>query len=77
MLWWSLFPRRPPGEKEIERILSELALPLDSPLSVLAVELLPGGSTAPRDPLGTNLGQQRILRTSPLTPVPAVCLIRE
>jgi hypothetical protein len=61
------------GETEIQTILSELALPLNSSLSVLAVELLPGGTNAPEDPLGTNLGQERILRTSPLTPVPATC----
>lgn len=26
-----------------------------------------------RDPLGSELGHHRILRTSPLTPVPAIC----
>jgi hypothetical protein len=55
-------------------ILNELALPMDSPLSVLAVEMLPTGSTEePDDPLGRDLGTQRILRTSPLTPVPPIC----
>lgn len=64
-------------EREIQAILWELALPLDSPLSVLAVELLAHATTDRQrgfaDPLRTNLGQVRILRTSPLTPVPATC----
>lgn len=60
-------------EKEIEARLLELSLPKHSPLSVLAVELLPGGQNAPQDPLGADLGTQRILRTSPLVPVPTAC----
>ena len=44
----------------------------NAPLSVLAVELLPQ-DMIPADPLGANLGGQRILRTSPLTPVPPMC----
>jgi hypothetical protein len=59
---------------EIERRLRELALPIDAPLSVLAVELLPGGDPGKIiDPLGRQLGDQRILRTSPLVPVEATC----
>jgi hypothetical protein len=76
------------GRTGIETVLSDLALPLTCPLSVLAVELLPTngqfdrptGGTAPgqQDPQGTgplddSLGQQRILRTSPLTAVPPIC----
>ncbi|MBV8139912.1 MAG: hypothetical protein JO121_30390 [Deltaproteobacteria bacterium] len=61
--------------------LGILGLPLDSPLSVVAVEILPEpqpinpAATVDRfnDPLGADLGQVRILRTSPLTPVPEVC----
>ncbi len=56
----------------IESILASLALPANASLSVLAVELLPELSP-PSDPLLSNLGQARILRTSPLTPVPTVC----
>jgi hypothetical protein len=67
-------------------ILRQLGLSEDSSLSVLAVELLPApivhqpllvaiGERINRydDPLGANLGQVRILRSSPLTPVPASC----
>ena len=61
--------------------LGALGLPLDSALSVVAVEVLPEPqATSPAatvdefdDPLGADLGQVRILRTSPLTPVPEIC----
>ena len=61
--------------------LGILGLPLDSALSVVAVEVLPEPqATNPAatvdqfdDPLGADLGQVRILRTSPLTPVPEIC----
>lgn len=56
----------------IDSLLASLALPANAPLSVLAVELLPELSPPP-DPLHSNLGETRILRTSPLTPVPAIC----
>jgi hypothetical protein len=64
---------------EIGATLGALGLPLNAPLSVLAVELIPEiGLTdlqqAPRaDPLGASLGDVRILRTSPLVAVPPVC----
>jgi hypothetical protein len=85
----------------VEEILLALGLPISTPLSVLAVEVLPGplhvvtpggdqpapeiagrietvdspASVAQReDPLGANLGLRRILRTAPLTAVPAICL---
>lgn len=57
---------------EIGQALNALALKPDSPLSVLAVECLPEADRLP-DPLGRNLGNVRILRTSPLVPVPAIC----
>ena len=66
--------------------LNDLSLPAESPLSVLAVELLPaflqveviGGVPTAffnryRDPLGSDVGQVRILRTSALVPVPVAC----
>jgi len=77
------------GEHDIELRLSRLGLPKASPLSVLAVEVLPGPLNIPdrlqghgvpgaehnrnEDPLQTGLGTRRILRTSPLTAVPAIC----
>ncbi len=83
---------------EILAALRNLALPLDSPLSALCVEMMPtlkaflpkpnassplAGATfsnaAPVDdtvrPLSDGLGHYRILRTSPLTEVPAVCCV--
>jgi hypothetical protein len=57
---------------EIKLMLDGLTLDKDTPLSCLAVETLPGGSNI-NDPLGTGLGQERLLRTSPLVPVPPMC----
>jgi hypothetical protein len=57
---------------EIALLLDSLTLPPDTPLSCLAAETLPGGSPFP-DPLGADLGQERLLRSSPLVPVPAIC----
>ena len=67
--------------------LALLGLPTSTPLSVLAVEVLPGeprilnnnnanvkaAQSVSEDPLGTQLGKRRILRTSPLVAVPSVC----
>ena len=61
------------SESEVQSLLHALCLAPDAPLSVLAVELLQEAQP-PDDPLGINLGRMRILRTSPLVPVPAVCL---
>jgi len=58
---------------EITLLLNSLTLDPDTPLSCLAVETLPGSSPFP-DPLGADLGQERLLRSSPLVPVPAICL---
>jgi hypothetical protein len=61
-------------QDQIELWLEVLGLPLNSPLSVIAVEMLPEFDSPFGDPLGKDLGQVRVLRTSPLTPVPAICL---
>jgi hypothetical protein len=59
---------------EIRSILDAFSLPVDSRLSVLAVELLPEAEP-PSDPLGANLGEVRILRTSPLVKLSDVCIL--
>ncbi len=60
------------ARSQIEALLAGLALPADAPLSALVVETLPDiGELA--DPLGGDLGNVRILRTSPLTAIPALC----
>ncbi len=61
-------------QEDVAASLDALALPLRPPLSVIAVEMLPEDTSPFGDPLGVDLGQVRILRTSPLTPVPAICL---
>ena len=60
------------GTAEIELALRALGFARTAPLSVLAVELLPQ-DVAPADPLGADLGGQRFLRSSALTPVPVLC----
>jgi hypothetical protein len=61
-------------QAEIAARLAQFGLPAGSGLSVLAVELIPEPSMVFKDPLGADLGEVRILRTSPLTPVPGVCV---
>jgi len=60
-------------QSEVEQLLDALALRRDLSLSVLAVELLPENDQI-QEPLSGDLGQVRILRTSPLTPVPSICV---
>jgi len=50
-----------------------LGLPLNAPLSVVTIELLPEPYSPFNDPVGKDLGQVRFLRTSPLTAVPEIC----
>lgn len=71
-------PRRPAGyaswtATEIQDLLATLGLPENLPLSVLAVELLPEPNATFHDPLGGDLGEVRILRSSPLIAVDTVC----
>ncbi len=64
-------------QREIDLLLGALGLPRNTPLSILAVELLPQRDhkrDRKPDPLGGDLGSVRILRTSQLVPVPEVCL---
>jgi hypothetical protein len=60
------------SQAEITILLANLGLPADSPLSVMAIELLPNYNPA-ANPLGTDLGSTRIYRTSPLEPVMEIC----
>ena len=77
------------AEADIASALKLLDLPVQSRLSVLGVEVLPGpfrferqsdsafgaaAATAPaEDPLGEALGERHILRTSPLTAAQTIC----
>jgi hypothetical protein len=56
---------------DIQDLLQRLGLPQDAPLTTLAVELFTDPSVA--DPLGRELGHARMLRVSPLNPVPDEC----
>jgi hypothetical protein len=56
----------------VQVLLQAMAFEQSAPLSVMAVELLPQ-DIEPQEPLGADLGGQRILRTSPLTAVPVIC----
>ena len=57
---------------EVRELLRKLGLDDDTPLTALAVELFDDDAT-PSDPLGKNLGHARMLRVSPLVPVPDQC----
>ena len=56
---------------EVRRELAQLGLPGDAPLTALATELFT--EPAEEDPLGAGLGNGRLLRVSPLVPVPDAC----
>jgi hypothetical protein len=58
---------------EILNSLKMLGLPLDAKLSVIVAELLPEPESPFADPIGRDLGNVRILRTTPLTAVPEIC----
>jgi hypothetical protein len=58
---------------EVEAALQLAGLPDDTPVSVLAVELLPEPNGSFDDPLTGDLGQVRILRTSRLSSVDRDC----
>ena len=59
------------AEADVEQELRARGLPADAPLTVLVAEFL----TEPDipDPVGVNLGHARLLRVSPLAPVPEAC----
>lgn len=60
-------------QDEVAALLKDMGLPEDTRLSILGVELLPEPNGSFSDPLGANVGQVRILRTSALYPVGDLC----
>ncbi|KAF2833499.1 hypothetical protein CC86DRAFT_10768 [Ophiobolus disseminans] len=58
--------------KDVNVVLGMYGLKTNTSLSAMAVELF-GQQDKVTDPLGGDLGRQRILRTSCLVPVPAMC----
>ncbi|WP_433359123.1 hypothetical protein [Streptosporangium sp. CA-115845] len=58
---------------EVKAALDLAGLPGDTPITALAVELLPEPNGNFGDPLGGDLGQVRVLRTSPLVSVESDC----
>ena len=61
------------SQGEVRQLLLNLGLPEESPLSALAVEMIPNFLPA-INPLSSDLGSTRIYRTSPLTLVAEICL---
>jgi hypothetical protein len=59
--------------RDVRAALEAVGLPEASPLTVLAVELLPEPNGTFADPLGRDLGEVRILRSSPLASVERDC----
>ena len=60
-------------QNDILNALRLMGLAADAPLSALAIETMPEPDSPYQDPVGVDLGQVRFLRTSTLTPVPAIC----
>lgn len=60
---------------EVRAALAAAGLPDGLPVSVLVVEVLPEPNGGFADPLGGDLGQVRILRTSPLSAVERDCCV--
>lgn len=74
----SIIPKETVGQAkwsqpELQRLLSTCHLPEDSNLSILAVEVLPEPNGNFADPLGGDLGDVRIIRTSPLVAAADLC----
>lgn len=61
------------SQDEVATLLTDLGLPEETPLSILGIELLPEPTGGFSDPLGANVGEVRIFRTSPLYPVSQRC----
>jgi hypothetical protein len=61
------------SDAQLEALLGEYGLAAETPLSVLAIELIPEPNSPFDDPLRSELGEVRILRTSPLVAIEGVC----
>lgn len=61
--------------QQVQDALARAGLAPDTPLTVLAVETLPEPNGNFTDPLGGDLGQVRVIRTSPLAEVAEHCCI--
>jgi hypothetical protein len=60
---------------EVTGALQLAGIPQDAAISVLAAELLPEPNGSFADPPGGDLGEVRILRTSPLSAVERNCCV--
>ncbi|GAB5417588.1 MAG: hypothetical protein Crog4KO_08610 [Crocinitomicaceae bacterium] len=60
---------------EISQLLQLMGLDSNTPTSILAIELLPEPNGRFDDPLGANLGEVRILRTSALYATDSLCCV--
>ena len=58
---------------EVAALCHLIGLSSDTSLSCVVVETLPGDQPVP-EPVAAGLGYERFLRTSPLTPVPEMCV---
>jgi hypothetical protein len=61
------------SDAQIEALLAEYGLGEKTPVSTLAIELIPEPNSPFGDPLRSELGDVRILRTSPLVAIEGVC----
>ncbi len=61
------------SDAQIEALLAEYGLGEKTPVSTLAIELIPEPNSPFHDPLRSELGEVRVLRTSPLVAIEGVC----
>ncbi|MFM9101450.1 MAG: hypothetical protein ACKOPS_08980, partial [Cyanobium sp.] len=62
-------------DQQVRDALGRAGLDRDTPLTILAVETLPEPNARFADPLGGDLGQVRVIRTSPLAEVCEDCCL--
>jgi hypothetical protein len=61
------------SQQDLRQLLAKFGLDAKAPMSALAMELLPEPNGNFGDPLRGDLGEVRILRTSPLVPIGTDC----